>query len=70
MNEQEYNEFVLKRFNDTKRQVKPVDLVLNPKLEDVSEKAFKQGVGIMQVGNYGDIKVFDMDEINKAPENK
>ena len=47
---------------------KPVNLTFNPKLEDAVEKAFTQGVGFMQVGNDGDIKVFDMDEIYKAPE--
>ena len=47
---------------------KPVNLTFNPKLDDAVEKAFTQGAGFMQVANDGSIKVFDMDEINKAPE--
>lgn len=68
MNEQEYNDFALKRFNETRREIKPVDLVLNQKCDDYVEKAFTQGVGFMQVDNDGSTKVFDMNEIYKAPE--
>ena len=47
---------------------KPVNLTFNPKLEDALENAFTQGVGFMQAGNDGGIKVFGMDEVYKAPE--
>ena len=47
---------------------KPVNLVFNPKREDVFEKAFTQGVGFMQIGNEDGIKFFDIDEIYKAQE--
>lgn len=47
---------------------KPVNLISNPKIEDALEKAFTQGVVFMQVGNDGDIKVFDKYDIYKAPE--
>ena len=68
MNEQEYKDFVLKRFNETKRQVKPIDLTFTPKFNNDFEKRLMQGFGIVQAENNGNIKVLDTSEVYKDPQ--